>query len=307
MAALQLFGTLSRNHDHHHLKPSRRDSSPLFPSLTEPSTTVYAELAGSVPLDQPQEIDREKQAHNGLSAGTIVAIIFSGLILIFLLTGAYTCASSPHKSKRDRRSTLARRSHYYQDDDVVDDNDIEMQAQRNRRKTQLWRLDEDQSTGQQQYHSYHCDGAGMGYDDEDGKEAWIEVGTARVARIRRVPSGSVSIRNIGRSKASVPLGSSQTVRDVGSLPDLAWAETLTTGGGRRPGVVVSASPPAAAAAAARPPPPSATRASSKSSSSERSKKLQERSESRRAVKRKAIREWCARGSGGGLGPYSAAY
>lgn len=141
----------------------------------------------------------------------------------------------------------------------------------------------------------------MGYDDEGGKEAWIEVGTARMARIRHVPAGSVSITNIGRGKAPAPLGSSQSVRDVTSLPDLAWAETLTTGGGRRPGVV--SAPVSAPVAAAAP----ATRAPSKSSSSERPTKLQERSESRRAVKRKAIREWCARGSGGGLGPYSAAY
>lgn len=165
----------------------------------------------------------------------------------------------------------------------------------------------------------------MGYDDgEDGKRAWIEVGTAKVARIRRVPAGSVSIMNIGRGKAAVvPAGESQSVRDVFSLPDLAWAETLTTGGGRRPGAMVpisvppmtasasaSASVTAAAAATATASGTDLPVSSSKSSSSGsvRSKKgLQERSESRRAVKRKAIREWCARGSGGGLGPYSAAY
>ncbi|KAG6356609.1 hypothetical protein INS49_014482 [Diaporthe citri] len=300
MAALKLFRRSPGNHNHHHrLAPARRNSSPLFYTLTEPSLTAHVGPEASTPTGQPEDIGQDNQT-TGLSAGTIVTIIFSGLILIFLLTVAYACASSHHKSRRDRRSTLGRRSHYYQDDADGGDNDTEMQAQRHTRQTLLGRLDEDQSTDQRQYNSYHHEGAGMGYDDEDGKEAWIEVGTARVAHFRRVPTGTVSIRNIGRGKAPAPLGSSQSVRDVVSLPDLAWAETLTTGGGRRPDAVVSA--PAAAV-----PPAPATRTSSKSSGSERSKKLQERSESRRAVKRKAIREWCARGSGGGLGPYSAAY
>lgn len=302
MAALQLFRRTPRNHHHHHLLPARRNSSPLLHSLTDPSLIAHVGPAASASVGQPQDTDQDNQ-NPGLPAGTIVAIIFSGLILIFLLTGAYACASSHHKSRRDRRSTLGRRSHHYQDDvDSDGDNDIEMQAQRRTRQTLLKRLDEDQSTDQHQHNSYHHEGAGMGYDDEDGKEPRIEVGTARVAHIRRVPAGTVSIRNMGRGKAPAPLGSSQSVRDVVTLPDLAWAETLTTGGGRRPDVVVSAP-----AAAPPHPPPLATRASSKSSGSERSKKLQERSESRRAVKRKAIREWCARGSGGGLGPYSAAY
>jgi hypothetical protein len=144
----------------------------------------------------------------------------------------------------------------------------------------------------------------MGYDDEeDGREALIQVGTAQIARIRHVPAGSVSIMNIGRGKATVPLGSIKSVRDVGSLPDLAWAETLTTGGGRRPGVVPDPLAPGSSSATTAALPMS----SSKSSSVVRPKKmLQERSESRRAVKRKAIREWCARGSGGGLGPYPGA-
>lgn len=305
MAALQLFKRSSpRNQHHHHLAPTRRNSSPLFYTLTEPSLTAYVDPAASTSLGQPQDVDQDSQ-NSGLPAGTIVAIVFSGLILIFLLTGAYACASSHHKSKRDRRSTLGRRNHYYQDDANDGDNDIEMQAQRHTRQTILGRLDEDQSTDQYQDNSYHHEGAGMGYDDEDGKEAWIELGTARLAHIRRVPAGTVSIRNIGRGKAPAPLGSSKSVRDVVTLPDLAWAETLTTGGGRRPPVVVSV--PAAAPPAPAPPPPPATRTSSKSSGTERSKKLQERTESRRAVKRKAIKEWCARGSGGGLGPYSAAY
>lgn len=309
MAALQLFRRSPRDHHQHHLLLARRNSSPLLCTLAELPTTANVGPAASTSLGQPQDTDQDSQ-NPGLPAGTIVAIIFSGLILIFLLTGAYACASSHHKSRRDRRSTLGRRSHYYQEDvgDGDNDNDIEMQARRRTRQTLLGRLDEDQSTDQHQYDSYHHEGAGMGYDDEDGKEAWIEVGTARVARIRRMPAGTVSIRNIGRGKAPapLPLGASQSVRDVVSLPDLAWAETLTTGGGRRPDVVGSAPAAAAAGPPPRPPPP-ATRASSKSSGSDRSKKLQERSESRRAVKRKAIREWCARGSGGGLGPYSAAY
>ncbi|KAI7785511.1 hypothetical protein LA080_006932 [Diaporthe eres] len=311
MAALQLFKRSPRNHHHHHLAPARRNSSPLFHTLTEPSLTAYVDPAASTSLGQPQDVDQDGP-NSGLPAGTIVAIVSSGLILIFLLIGAYACASTHHKFRRDRRSTLGRRSHYYQDDVGDGDNDIEMQAQRHTRQTLLGRLDEDQSTDQHQYNSNHHEGAGMGYDDEDGKEAWIEVGTARVAHVRRVPAGTVSIRNIGRGKAKAPLGSSQSVRDVVTLPDLAWAETLTTGGGRRPGVVVST--PAAAPPPLPPPlpppprpPHPATRTSSKSSGTERPKKLQERSESRRAVKRKAIREWCARGSGGGLGPYSAAY
>lgn len=302
MAALQLF----RNHHHYRPAPTRRDSSQLFHAFTEPSLTGYVDPVASTPLGQPESTNQDNQT-SGLSAGTTAAIVFSGLILIFLLTGAYACASSHHKSRRDRRSTLGRRRHYEDEDD---EQDIEILRQRRTRQSQLGRLDEDQSTDQHQYLSYHHqEGAGMGYDDEDGKEARIEVGTARVARIRRVPAGSVSIRNIGRGKVLAPLGSSQSVRDVVSLPDLAWAETLTTGGGRRPDVVSAPSPaPAPAAAPAPAPPPPATRTSSKKSgSSERSKKLQERSESRRAVKRKAIREWCARGSGGGLGPYSAAY
>lgn len=302
MATLHVCRTPPRNdrHHHQHLVPARRNSGPLIYASMEPSITAYVDPMASTPLGQGQNINQDRQT-SGLPTGTIVAIIFSGLILIFLLTGAYTCASSHHRSSRDRRSTLGRRSHYYQDDD-----DVEMQAQRHTRKTLLGQLNEDQSTGQQQDHSYHHEGAGMGYDDEDGKEAWVEVGTARVARLVRVPAGSVSIRNIGRGKipAPGPLGWSQSVRDVVSLPDLAWAETLTTGGGRRPDVVPA---PAVAVAPPPPPPPPAARASCKSSGSERSKKLQERSESRRAVKRKAIREWCARGSGGGLGPYSAAY
>jgi hypothetical protein len=198
---------------------------------------------------------------------------------------------------------LGRRSQYYEDGDVADD-DIEMQAQRHTRESLLRQQEQNQSQHQHenQQYRYHHEGAGMGYDEEeeDGKEAWIEVGTAQVARMRRVPAGSVSITNIGRGKAPVPLGASQSVRDVGSLPDLAWAETLTTGGGRRPGVVPG---PLVSSATA-----TALPASSPKSSSVRSEKvLQERSESRRAVKRKAIREWCARGSGGGFGPYSGAY
>lgn len=298
MAALQLFRTPPRNHHHYRPAPTRRDSSQLFHALTEPSLTAYVDFVASTPLGQPESTNQDNQT-SGLSAGTIVAIVFSGLILIFLLTGAYVCASSHHKSKRDRRSTFGRRSHYEDEDD---EQYIEMLRQRRTRQSQLGRLDEDQSTDQQQYQ--HQEGAGMGYDDEDGKEARIEVGTARVVHIRRVPAGSVSIRNIGRGKVPAPLGSSQSVRDVVSLPDLAWAETLTTGGGRRPDVV---SVPAAPTPPPPPPPPATRTSSKKSGSSERSKKLQERSESRRAVKRKAIREWCARGSGGGLGPYSAAY
>lgn len=307
MATSQLCRTPPRNHRyrHQHLAPTRRDSSPLFYTSMEPPITAYVDPVASTPLGQGESTNQDKQT-SGLSAGTIVAIVFSGLILIFLLTGAYACASSHHRSSRDRRSTLGRRSHHYQDGVDYDDDDVEMRAQSHTQKTLLGQLNEvDQSTDQQQGHSYHHEGAGMGYDDEEGKEARIEVGTARVERLRRVPAGSVSIRNIGRGKARETLGWSQSVRDVVTLPDLAWAETLTTGGGRRPDVVV----PAPAVAAAPPPhPPATTRASSKSTSgSERAKKLQERSESRRAVKRKAIREWCARGSGGGLGPYSAAY
>lgn len=297
MAALQLF----RNHHHYRPAPTRRDSSQLFHAFTEPSLTGYVDPVASTPLGQPESKNQDNQT-SGLSAGTIVAIVFSGLILIFLLTGAYACASSHHKSRRDRRSTFGRRSQY---EDENGEQDIEMLRQRRTRQSQLGRLDEDQSTDQHEHPSYqHQDGAGMGYDDEDGKETRIEVGTARVAHIRRVPAGSVSIRNIGRGKVPAPLGSSQSVRDVVSLPDLAWAETLTTGGGRRPDVV---SVPAAPTPPPPPPPPATRTSSKKSGSSERSKKLQERSESRRAVKRKAIREWCARGSGGGLGPYSAAY
>lgn len=302
MAAFQLFRPTPRNRNHYHPVPTRRDSGQLLYTLTEPSITTHVDPVASTSPGQPENTNQDNQT-SGLSAGTIVAIVFSGLILIFLLTGAYVCASSHHKSRRDRRSTFGRRGHYEDEDG---EEDLEMLRQRRTRQSQLGRLDEDQSTDQQQYHSYHHqEGAGMGYDDEDGKEARIEVGTARVARLRRVPAGSVSIRNIGRGKVPAPLGSSQSVRDVVSLPDLAWAETLTTGGGRRPDVV---SVPAAPTPPPPPPPPPATRTSSKKSgSSERSKKLQERSESRRAVKRKAIREWCARGSGGGLGPYSAAY
>lgn len=300
MAALQLFRTAPRNRNHYHPVPTRRDSGQLLHALTEPSIAAYVDPVASTPLGQPEKIKQDNQT-SGLSAGTIVAIVFSGLILIFLLTGAYVCASSHHK-RRDRRSIFGRRSHYEDEDN---EQDIEMLRQRRTRQSQLGRLDEDQSTDQHQYHPCdHQEGAGMGYDDEDGKEARIEVGTARVARIRRVPAGSVSIRNIGRGKVPAPLGSSQSVRDVVSLPDLAWAETLTTGGGRRPDVV---SVPAAPTPPPHSPPPATRTSSKKSGSSERSKKLQERSESRRAVKRKAIREWCARGSGGGLGPYSAAY
>lgn len=296
MATLQLFRTPPRN-QHYNLAPAHQDSSPLY-TLLEPSPTAPPDTAASTNLGQPQNVDQDNHAP-GLSAGTIVAIIFSGLILIFLLIGAYTCASARHKTRPERRSAILGRRGYYDGDE-----DIEMQTQRHTRRSPLGKRDKYHSKDRyqnQQYPSHH-EGAGMGYDEEDGKEAWIEVGTAEVARIRHVPAGSVSITNIGRGKAPSPLGSSKSVRDVTSLPDLAWAETLTTGGGRRPDVV---SAPAAAAAAAAPPP--ATRAPSKGSGSERSKKLQERSESRRAVKRKAIREWCARGSGGGLGPYSAAY
>lgn len=305
MAALQLFKTTPRNHHHHQNVASRRDSSQPFYTLTEPSATWHGDPAAPSPPGRPQDSPAGNQTA-GLSAGTIVAIVFSGLVLTFLLTGAYTCASARHKSGRDRRSTvLGRRVHFYNDDD------IEMQAKRHTRGSLLDQRGGDRSTDKGDYQQvpYHGEGAGMGYDDdEDGTEARIEVGTARVARIRRVPAGSVSIRNIGRGGAApVPMGSSQSVRDVVSLPDLAWAETLTTGGGRRPAVIC-----APAAGPLPPPPPlppatTTTRASSKSSGSERSRKLQERSESRRAVKRKAIREWCARGSGGGIGPYSAAY
>lgn len=303
MAALQLFKTTPRNHHHHQNVASRRDSSQPFYTLTEPSTTDHGVPAAPAPSGRLQDSPAGSQTA-GLSAGTIVAIVFSGLVLIFVITGAYTCASARHKSGRDRRSTvLGRRVHFYNDDD------IEMQAKRHTRGSLLKQRGGDHSTDKGGYQQvpHHGEGAGMGYDDdEDGTEARIEVGTARVARIRRVPAGSVSIRNIGRGVAApVPMGSSQSVRDVVSLPDLAWAETLTTGGGRRPAVI---STPAAGPPAPPPPlPPPTTRASSKSSGSERSRKLQERSESRRAVKRKAIREWCARGSGGGIGPYSAAY
>lgn len=321
---MQLFKTQSTNH-RYQLVPGRQGSSSPFHTSENSSITAYVDLTASTTPVAPHDIDQNKQTP-GLSAGTIVAIVLSGLALISILIGTYAYASSRHKSRHDLRTSLGRRSPCYELD-VADDDDIEMQAQRHTRESLLEQQDQDQSKHQlkqQRQHQQHQhqqrphddEGAGMGYDDdEDGKEARIEVGTAQVVRIRRVPAGSVSITNIGRGKAPVPLGSSQSVRDVVSLPDLAWAETLTTGGGRRPGVTPNPMGTAAAATGtgtatgtALPVVPKSSRSSSSKSGSVRSKKvLQERSESRKAVKRKAIREWCARGSGGGLGPYSGAY
>lgn len=334
---MQKFRTPTRNHPYRFI-PARQDSSPPFYALVGPSVTAFVgpTASYSAPV-RPQETNQDKQT-SGLPVGTIVAIVFCVLVLIFLLIGVYAFASSRHKSGRDWRSVLGRSSQSYEDAVAIatDDDDIEMQAPRHKRDSLLQQQDHNKSQHtshheqQCQHHQQgpcHAEEAGMGYDDdEDGKRAWIEVGTAKVARIRRVPAGSVSMVNIGRSKAPVvPAGASQSVRDVFSLPDLAWAETLTTGGGRRPGVMVPISVPpmtasasASATAAATATATAASTASgtglpvssskSSSSSSVRSRKgLQERSESRRAVKRKAIREWCARGSGGGLGPYSAAY
>lgn len=313
MATLQLKAP-PKNH-HHRVVPDRKDARPQSSMSTETTRTVLQSIAASSILGEPHGADSDNQIAE-LPAGTIVAIIFSGLILTFILTGVYVCASARHKSRRDRRSTLGRRGHF--------DDDIEMQAPGHTRESLLDQESERQSQSQYQHHDryrhrhrhpYHVDGAGMGYDDENGMEARIEVGTARVAHLKLIPAGTVSITNIGRNKGPVSLKSSlkssQSVRDVVSLPDLAWAESLTTGGGRRPGV-------APFAAGAPPPPPlaAATRATSTSCNKktastlskerEPSKKLQERSESRRAVKKKAIKEWCARGSGGILGPYSGA-
>ncbi|KAL1881854.1 hypothetical protein Daus18300_000907 [Diaporthe australafricana] len=321
MATLQLKTPPKNNH--HRFVPDRQDARPQFEMSTETTRTVLQSTAASTTLGEPHGADSNNQIVE-LPAGTIVAIIFSGLILTFILTGVYVYASARHKSRRDQRSTLGRRGHL--------DDDIEMQTPGHNRESMLDQESERQRQRQSQYqhhdryrhqhrHPYHFDGAGMGYDDEDGMEARIEVGTARVAHFKLIPAGTVSITNIGRTKDPVSLKSSQSVRDVVSLPDLAWAESLTTGGGRRPGVA----PFAAAAAPPSPPPPraAASRATSISSKTistsskkttstsskerEPSKKLQERTESRRAVKRKAIKEWCARGSGGSLGPYSGAY
>lgn len=320
---MQLFKTPSRNH-RYQLIPGRQGSSSPFHTPEDSSITAYVDLTASTTPATPHGIDQTKQTP-GLSAGTIVAIVLSGLALISILIGTYAYASRRHKSRHDLRTSQGRRSPFYEDN--VDDDDIEMQAQRHTRESLLGQQGQDQSKQQlkqqrqhqqhqHQQQPHHDEGAGMGYDDdEDGKEARIEVGTAKVVRIRRVPAGSVSITNIGRGKAPVPLGSSQSVRDVVSLPDLAWAETLTTGGGRRPGVVPNPMDTAAAATGtgtatgtALPVMPKPSTSSSSKSGSVRSKKvMQERSESRKAVKRKAIREWCARGSGGGLGPYSAAW
>ncbi|KAG8158948.1 hypothetical protein KVR01_011391 [Diaporthe batatas] len=323
---MQVFRTPNRNHPYRFLS-ARHDSSPLFYTLPPSAAISY-----SAPV-RAQDTGQDRQT-SGLPAGTIIAIVFCVLILTFLVIGVYAFASSRPQSRRDWRSLLGSRSRTYEDAvATTDGDDIEMQAPRHTKQSLLEQQDENQrqhvshheQQGQQvQQHEqdhYHGEGAGMGYDDgDDDKEARIEVGTAKVARIRRVPAGSVSITNIGRGKAAaVPVGASQSVRDVFSLPDLAWAETLTTGGGRRPGAMVPISfppmtgPAPAPARASAPAAGSGTAvpvssSSGSRSSSVRSKEgLQERSDSRRAVKRKAIREWCARGSGGGLGPYSAAY
>ncbi|KAI3396430.1 hypothetical protein diail_12150 [Diaporthe ilicicola] len=300
MPTLQL-QTPPKNHKHH-LVPGRQDTRPQPCMSREIKRTTGQNPAASSPMGQT----------NG-TTGPVGQIAE-------LPAGAYVWVR--HKSRRDRRNTLGRRGHF--------DGDIEMQAPRHIRESLLDEEREHHSQNQSQSQSHYrhherhrhrypypylIDGAGMGYDDEDGKEAGIEVGTARVAHFKLVPAGAVSIRNIGWSKGSpLSLMSSGSVRDVVSLPDLAWAETLTTGGGRRPGIA-----PAAPAAPLPSPPllaPSTTRTSSTetcSSSSrnggprEPSRKLQERSESRRAVKKKAIKEWCARGSGGSLGPYAGAY
>ncbi|POS77904.1 hypothetical protein DHEL01_v203696 [Diaporthe helianthi] len=309
---MKIVRTPTRNHPYRFM-PARQDSSPPFYAFVEPSgkARVGPSASYSAPI-RPQDTNKVKQTSR-------------------LPDGLYAFASSRHKSGRDWRNLLGRQSHSYEDTVATtdDDDDIEMQAPRQTRESLLEQQHENQSQHQSQHEQqyehhqqgpYHDEGAGMGYDDdgEDGKQAWIEVGTAKEARITLVPAGSVSITNIGRGKAAVvvPWGESQSVRDVFSLPDLAWAETLTTGGGRRPGAMVplpippmAASAPAIATAGGTAHPLSPSKSSSISSSnSMRSKKgLQERSESRKAVKRKAIREWCARGSGGGLGPYSAAY
>lgn len=307
MATLQ-FKMPPKTH-HRHLSPGRRHTRPQSYLSMEAMPVVRQSTTTSSPLGQYHDVvpDNNKKTAD-LPAGTIVAIVFSSLILIFILTGAYAWASPRYKSRRDRRSMLEERGHY--------DDDIEMQAHSHTRESLLEQESEQvHQSGQHHRHSYvhhEEDGVGMGYDDEeDGKEARIEVGTARVAHIRRVPAGSVSITNIGRSKGPVSLGSSKSVRDVVSLPDLAWAETLTTGGGRRPGIapppLPRPLPPSTATAATTAIPLSATTPNLPTSVKKRqpSGKLQERSESRRAVKKKAIMEWCARG--GGFGPYSAAY
>ncbi|ROV92653.1 hypothetical protein VSDG_06581 [Cytospora chrysosperma] len=76
-------------------------------------------------------------------------------------------------------------------------------------------------------------------EDEDELEAGhggrgearaAETGTARVAHL--VARGAVSMVDIRRRTPPSLLPSSRTVRDISSLPDLAWAQSLTTGGGR---------------------------------------------------------------------------
>ncbi|ROW06200.1 hypothetical protein VMCG_04576 [Cytospora schulzeri] len=292
---------------------------------TETQSTQKTEVMLLQQDEQTQEVVAPDKLELDVNAGRIIAVAVTvsvAVVLTLIILGVYTCASllrrlsSSSSSSDDDESNktnsgVAARDRKY---------DIEMQAHINtpQRQQQHSKTEEERSPlSKNKEEDDYGDDDDETDEGEEGKEVnTVETGTARVAHL--VARGSVSMVDIRRRTPRF-LPSSRTVRDIASLPDLAWAQSLTTGGGR---TVVSVTTSESTSALVSSVPISrgdlggdadkkegSTKTATTSSSSSSSSK---RKGFRKMVKKNKVREWCERGMGmgmgsGGFGPYAGMY
>ncbi|KAK7749788.1 hypothetical protein SLS53_000367 [Cytospora paraplurivora] len=204
--------------------------------------------------------------------------------------GIYICASLHRQSgssdsDSENNSEVAGGNQY---------SDLEMQTQQKREDIEHRPLGGYIGTGQGEGGEEEVD------EHEEGADP-VDMGIARVAHI--VTPGTVSMVEIRRRKPG-PLMPSRSVRDVASLPDLAWAQSLTTASGRSVASVASVAsmdsgksvrvPQTLGDANKKVPSPPTTTIT-----------LTKRKRSRKLLKKKKVKEWCERGMGMGSASASA--
>lgn len=343
--------------------PPSEPSSPCRPADLARSNT-FGEMSPQATrqrdnISLQQEHNMQEEVASGkleleLSDGTIIAAAVSVavlLVLTFIILGVNTCASlrrrASSSSSNSNNTTnnsgagVAGNQGYVvemqahgdapqqvREEDVDDDEDEEQQKSQH---------EEQEHRPLSEHNEEDCSEEEETAAGEEGDQAQgqsnqpagpVETGTARVAHL--VARGAVSMVDIRRRrKPRAALPSSQTVRDISSLPDLEWAQSLTTGGGRSAVVsgltsAGSAGLPVQSCAA----PTRGTKLgdgddvvggrkkeeetlSSSRASSSKSSKESKRKVLRKMVGRNRVKEWCERGmgmsNGGGFGPYAGMY
>ena len=275
-----------------------------------PRSNTFGEVSPHAVQQEPDASLRHEEAQQDVAlgwqeidanAGMIFAILVSlSTLTPMIITGFYACAS-PHRrfsSNYDSDTTT----------DTIFDHDAEMKA-----RAGAPGQEQQQPKGDGQREAAHMEaercslGEHTTQHDEEGEEGKegggdtiaVETGTARVAQL--VTPGTISMVDI-RRRDPRPLKSSRSVRDVSSLPDLAWAQSLTTGGGRS-AASVDAVKPVKSVEFVDP-----SQVPTKSNGAAAATKMPPKKKGlRKLVTKRTVREWCERGMGagpGGFGPYA---